>query len=287
MQERGCRSLGGNSSRTGLLFQGLSTSTSSSFSSPAMRGPTRIPRRSVQSASSGRTANASGNGGRSGWRRLRAARGQDSHHRLQQLPPSFSTAAGAAAPGSRTSRRRTCSQRPLTMMMMASSSPVTDKDIMREFVTVAASEAASSVKNKPPSAVLNGDSKHNGAAGANATPGAAGKEVGDGTVDEARPTGYRYSAVDLGLLEVLRCCDLECVSSADFGHVIYMSLSVVSPEMAEPTDPVLSETWSKTADHAAIVSNFALTGDCLHLSSGRSNPPSSRDRCATAVADVF
>lgn len=76
-------------------------------------------------------------------------------------------------------------------MMMASSPSVTDKEIVREFVTVAASEAASSVKNKPPSAILNGDSKLNGAPIASATAGAAGKEVGEGSVDDARPTGYR------------------------------------------------------------------------------------------------
>lgn len=78
--------------------------------------------------------------------------------------------------------------------MMASSPPppVTDKDIMREFVTVAASEAASSVKNKPPSAVLGADSKHSGGRGARETPAAAGTGADEGSADDARPTGYRY-----------------------------------------------------------------------------------------------
>eukprot|EP00903_Cladosiphon_okamuranus_P007787 g7536.t1 len=197
-QERGVRSRGGSSSisrRTGLLFQCLSTSPSSSssrFSSSAMRGgPTRIPRRSVHTTivdAAGKVAA----GGRRGGRRL----GTHEEDRHQQLLPSFSTAADAsAALRSRTSRRLK-SRRPLTMMMMASTSPVTDKDIMREFVTVAASEAAASVKNKPPSSVLNGDSKQSGAPTARATPAAAaGKEVGEGGVDDARPTGYRYGDV--------------------------------------------------------------------------------------------
>lgn len=198
------RSRGGNSSRTGLLFQYLSTSipspsfSSSFFSSFAIRGPARIPRRSVHSVNAGRNASGGGRGGK----RLRAhdqdhhpaaaaaAAATPHHHQLQQLPSSFSTAADAAALRARTTRRRK-SHRPSTMMMMASS-PVTDKDIMREFVTVAASEAASSIKNKPPSAVLDGDSKHNGVPGASATPGGTGKGAGEGDVDDARPTGYRY-----------------------------------------------------------------------------------------------
>lgn len=99
----------------------------------------------------------------------------------------------------------------MTMMRMASS-PVTDKDIMREFVTVAASEAASSIKNKPPSAVLGGDRKHDGGPGAGAAPGAVGEAASEGNVDDARPTGYRYTLiVDSGLAYVVGICLLTCL----------------------------------------------------------------------------
>lgn len=79
---------------------------------------------------------------------------------------------------------------------MMSSPQVTDKEIMREFVTVAASEAASAVKGKPPSAVLEGGkgkTHHNGAAAGVERVGKAGDETAavGGDVDDARPTGYR------------------------------------------------------------------------------------------------
>ncbi|CAM9689832.1 unnamed protein product, partial [Scytosiphon promiscuus] len=69
------------------------------------------------------------------------------------------------------SGRRRSGPLPLSRMMMMASPQVTDKEIMREFVTVAASEAASAVKGKPPSAVLEGGkgkTRHNGDAGAGA-----------------------------------------------------------------------------------------------------------------------
>lgn len=78
--------------------------------------------------------------------------------------------------------------RPAATKMANYSPPVTDKDIMREFVSVAASEASSAVKNKPPSAVLAGNKQHNGDAARGVTAEAAEGEGGGG--DKARPTGY-------------------------------------------------------------------------------------------------
>ncbi|CAN0055442.1 unnamed protein product, partial [Ectocarpus sp. 4 AP-2014] len=90
---------------------------------------------------------------------------------LTQAPPRrgvrsiYSTSAGVTSAGSSAVRRRGGAGRrvrPTATKMANSSPPVTDKDIMREFVSVAASEASSAVKNKPPSAVLGGNKQHNG-----------------------------------------------------------------------------------------------------------------------------
>ncbi|CBJ32495.1 Predicted unusual protein kinase (ISS) [Ectocarpus siliculosus] len=108
----------------------------------------------------------------------------------------YSTSAGVSSAGSSAVRRRGSAGRrvrPAATKMANSSPPVTDKDIMREFVSVAASEASSAVKNKPPSAVLAGNKQHNGDAGRGVTAEAAEEEGGGG--DKARPTGYMYGDV--------------------------------------------------------------------------------------------
>ncbi|CAB1109481.1 unnamed protein product [Ectocarpus sp. CCAP 1310/34] len=120
---------------------------------------------------------------------------------LTQAPPRrgvrsiYSTSAGVSSAGSSTVRRRGSAGRRVrpAATKMANSSPVTDKEIMREFVSVAASEASSAVKNKPPSAVLGGNKQHNGDAARGVTAEAAEGEGGGG--DKARPTGYMYGDV--------------------------------------------------------------------------------------------
>ncbi|CAM9697286.1 unnamed protein product, partial [Ectocarpus fasciculatus] len=163
--KRGLRSRGNGSGsvgvgrRSALLFQCLSSSSS------AMRGLTQAPpRRSVRSIHSISTGGGSS-----------AAGGSVVHRR-----------------GGSAGRRVRLAA---TKMANSSPPPVTDKEIMREFVSVAASEASSAVKNKPPSAVLGGEKQHNGDAAGRGMAAEAAAEGEGGGVDKARPTGYMYGDV--------------------------------------------------------------------------------------------